>query len=272
MDLKSFRTQYPQYDNIPDQELVTALHNKFYSQMPLEEFSSKIGYTPATQEPKEDDSSDFMRGFKSWLPQTKQLIGGTEVLAGKAFNAPSLIEAGAEKMKSADTEIKTKPSDSFTEAWKQGIGTVATDWLPYQAGAGVSNILEIVASSALGGVAGSILGPEGTAGGAIAGAVERKLVKKGIMEKAEKIIDEQAKKAFLDKEAKKQLIELYEKKGICLEGNIIRMIESTDDEQFKKYLDDCGNKDKENRKKRLDITKQIQTQNKVCLIILIETI
>ena len=48
---------------------------------------------------------------------------------------------------------------------------------------------------------------------AIAGAVERKLVKKGIMEKAEKIIDEQAKKAFLDKEAKIAAKEINKKIG-----------------------------------------------------------
>ena len=202
MDLKSFRAQYPQYSNVPDQELVTAIHNKFYSQIPIEEFASKIGFTSEPQVPQEDNSSDFLRGFKNYIPQTKQIIGGTQVLAGKAFNAPSLIEAGAERMKTAETELKTKPSDSFSEAWKQGLGTVATDWLPYQAGAGASNILEVLAASGAGAFAGSILGPEGTAGGAIAGAVERKLVKKGIMEKAEKIIDEQAKKAFIDKEAK----------------------------------------------------------------------
>ena len=202
MDLKSFRAQYPQYDNVPDQELVTSLHNKFYSQMPIEDFASKIGFTSTPQEPQEDNSSDFIRGIKSWYPQTKQLIGGTEVLAGKAFNAPGLIEYGADVMKNADTEMKTKATDSFSEAKKRGVGAVVTDWLPYQAGAGVSNILEVLASSAIGGAAGTMFGPEGTAAGAITGAVERKLLKKGIMEKAEKIIDEQAKKAFIDKEAK----------------------------------------------------------------------
>lgn len=66
----------------------------------------------------------------------------------------------------------------------------------------------------------------------------------------------------LDETAKKALIELYEKKNIGLEGNIIRLIDSSGDEDFKKYLDDCFTRDKEVRKKRLDITKQIQTKNK----------
>ena len=76
MDLKSFRTQYPQYDNIPDQELVTALHNKFYSQMPLEEFSSKIGYAPATQEPKEEFAGSSKPNLKEHIKngQVRQVI------------------------------------------------------------------------------------------------------------------------------------------------------------------------------------------------------
>ena len=66
----------------------------------------------------------------------------------------------------------------------------------------------------------------------------------------------------LDETARKALVELYEKKSIGLEGNIIRLIDSSSDEEFKKYLDDCFTRDKEVRKKRLDITKQIQTKNK----------
>ena len=35
-----------------------------------------------------------------------------------------------------------KKSDDLEEAWKQGIGTVLTDWLPYQIGSGTANIME----------------------------------------------------------------------------------------------------------------------------------
>jgi hypothetical protein len=41
--LKKFREQYPEYDDIPDQELALALHAKFYSDMSFEDFASKIG-------------------------------------------------------------------------------------------------------------------------------------------------------------------------------------------------------------------------------------
>ena len=66
----------------------------------------------------------------------------------------------------------------------------------------------------------------------------------------------------LDETTRKALIELLEKKNIGLEGNIIRLIDSSGDDNFKKYLEDCFTRDKELRRKRLEITKQIQTQNK----------
>jgi uncharacterized protein YhaN len=63
-----------------------------------------------------------------------------------------------------------------------------------------------------------------------------------------------------DKNTKKQLIELYESRKICLEGNILKLIDG-DDEKFNEYLEFAINKDKETRRKRLDITKRVQTQN-----------
>lgn len=65
-----------------------------------------------------------------------------------------------------------------------------------------------------------------------------------------------------DQDTKQKLKELYQKRGIGLEGNIIRMIDSSDDAEFATYLQTCSDKDKDNRRKRLEITKQIQTQNK----------
>lgn len=65
----------------------------------------------------------------------------------------------------------------------------------------------------------------------------------------------------IDSNTKKTLIDLYEKKGIGLEGNITKLIDSENDEDFKKYLKSCQSKDEEKRRKRLDMTKKIQKQN-----------
>ena len=63
-----------------------------------------------------------------------------------------------------------------------------------------------------------------------------------------------------DKNTIEQLLKLYESRKIGLEGNIAKIIE-TDDENFKKYLENCIENDNENRRKRLNITKQVQAQN-----------
>ena len=55
------------------------------------------------------------------------------------------------------------------------------------------------------------------------------------------------------------LIEL-KKRNIYLEGNLIKIIE-TDDAEFTEYLTEALERDRFNRKRRLDITKQIQGQN-----------
>lgn len=63
-------------------------------------------------------------------------------------------------------------------------------------------------------------------------------------------------------DVKKSLINLASEKNVFLEGNITKLIDAESDEKFKNYIEDCISKDKETRKKRLDITKTIQSQNK----------
>jgi hypothetical protein len=65
----------------------------------------------------------------------------------------------------------------------------------------------------------------------------------------------------LNKETQDQLIECAKSKGIYLEGNILKMIDSSDDQIFDKYIKSAIEKDTETRKKRLEMTKQVQEQN-----------
>jgi hypothetical protein len=64
----------------------------------------------------------------------------------------------------------------------------------------------------------------------------------------------------LDKNSETDLIKLFESRNVGLEGNVIKLIESDNDE-FKTYLTKCTDKDKDSRRKRLEITKKIQLQN-----------
>lgn len=65
----------------------------------------------------------------------------------------------------------------------------------------------------------------------------------------------------IDEETKKALLELRRTKRISLEGNILKVIDSEGDAEFEEYLKESIEKDATNRKKRLEITKQIQKQN-----------
>lgn len=72
-------------------------------------------------------------------------------------------------------------------------------------------------------------------------------------------------KIKIDKSTKEVLIDLYKKKKISMEGNILKMIDSDDDPEFDAYIKDSIDKDTQNRRKRLEITKQIQSKNKELL-------
>lgn len=66
----------------------------------------------------------------------------------------------------------------------------------------------------------------------------------------------------LDASSKKQLIELYDTRKISLEGNILKVIDAEGDAAFAKYIESCSDRDKDTRRKRLEMTKQIQQQNR----------
>ena len=66
---------------------------------------------------------------------------------------------------------------------------------------------------------------------------------------------------ILDKNTKKQLIDLFKTKNIGLEGNVVKLIDPEGDEEFAAYLKQCIEKDTALRRKRLEMTKQVQAQN-----------
>ena len=58
-----------------------------------------------------------------------------------------------------------------------------------------------------------------------------------------------------------QLLNLWKTKKVGLEGNILKVIQ-TKDEEFQKYIDEAKQRDNDKRRKRLEVTKQVQSQNK----------
>ena len=63
------------------------------------------------------------------------------------------------------------------------------------------------------------------------------------------------------KELKDVFLKLAKEKRIYLEGNILKILKAEDNE-FGEYLKLCKEKDTSSRRKRLDVTKQVQKQNK----------
>jgi len=59
------------------------------------------------------------------------------------------------------------------------------------------------------------------------------------------------------------LLKIAKDKKIYLEGNIVKILKAPKgDLEFKKYLEDCKKRDSTARRKRLEVTKQVQEQNR----------
>ena len=59
------------------------------------------------------------------------------------------------------------------------------------------------------------------------------------------------------------LLEVAKKRKIYIEGNFLKILKAPKgDKEFEEYLKICKEKDSNARKKRLDVTKQVQEQNK----------
>ena len=178
----------------------------------------KEGYSPSEiidhLNPKEaGDESNLVRGFTDYGPQMKSTLGAAEAMVGQGIKktfgegpvSKYLVEHGLQNYKEAEEAQKktARATDSFTDAYKKGVGSVVTEWLPYQVGSGAANLLESAAVATAGAVVGSAMAPgAGTAVGATMGLVEKTLVKKGIKEAAEKLFEETAKKEGKEAAAK----------------------------------------------------------------------
>jgi len=227
MNIQEIRQKYPQYNELSDEQLADGLHKKFYSSLPKEDFYNRIGLTEKPQEappvksgptvlPDSDTSSDFVRGIANYLPQLQELGGAAEALTGVAASklgaketGKSLTESGLKTMEAGQAKAVVRESDAFLNAWEKGIGTVVTDWLPYQVGAGAANIAETLGFMGIGALAGTLAAPGGgTVAGAATGMLSKTLIKKGVKEAAEDLMKNETAKAIAEGASKKEAKEL----------------------------------------------------------------
>lgn len=69
-------------------------------------------------------------------------------------------------------------------------------------------------------------------------------------------------KIFVPEDFRSALISIAESKKLFIEGNIVKLLDDSDDESFKKYIKDAIENDKDQRKRRLEVTRQVQSANK----------
>lgn len=66
----------------------------------------------------------------------------------------------------------------------------------------------------------------------------------------------------VDKNTRDLLLKIKSEKRIVLEGNILKLLEADpEDKEFKDYIETSIAKDKESRRRRLEVTKKVQDQN-----------
>lgn len=93
MNIQEVRAKFPQYNDLSDGELAGALHQKFYSDMPLDTFAKKIGisladFIPGNTSAKPEKPS----GGRSFNP-IKNLVGDVETVAALGTGAAAAVVA-----------------------------------------------------------------------------------------------------------------------------------------------------------------------------------
>ena len=64
------------------------------------------------------------------------------------------------------------------------------------------------------------------------------------------------------KDTVKEAILIAKAKKVYIEGNFVKLLAKTSDAEVLEYIKECKRRDQQQRRKRLDITKQVQAQNK----------
>lgn len=98
--IQEIRQQYPQYSDLSDQQLADALHSKYYSDMPQQQFYQKIGFsTQAQNNSPQQPATNNLPAPLAYANNIEQglINNGKDILSGAAkgghqvLNAPSNI-------------------------------------------------------------------------------------------------------------------------------------------------------------------------------------
>lgn len=88
INLQDVRAKFPQYKDMSDDQLAQGLHQKYYADMPFDQFSQKIGYAPQTNL-VEDAGKNLEAGVKG-----SALYGAADIAASGASKLGGKIAGG----------------------------------------------------------------------------------------------------------------------------------------------------------------------------------
>lgn len=116
--IAKFREENPAYDDLADDQLVTALHNKYYSDIPIEQFNQKIGFQVAPIETEVNQQSDnFIQA--SPRPEPAQPI---QTGYGASRDIPVQQSPMIDGYTGADTKQEYKPMGELVAEKLSAIG------------------------------------------------------------------------------------------------------------------------------------------------------
>ena len=136
------------------------------------------------------DDGDFLRGIKSYWPGTKASLYGLGALGADLVGLDDTARDWAEQAQALNRELgaTAKPTDSLSSAWSSSDGVLGTtgnllDWAQYNVGQMLPSVVESVATSAAGAVAGSEVPVAGNLTGAIAGLLGKSAIKRELRDR-----------------------------------------------------------------------------------------
>lgn len=72
MNIQEIRQKYPQYNDVSDEDLVRGLHQKYYNDIPIEEFSKKVGLT--NTKPEESTWDKVVSGTENFIDSAESAV------------------------------------------------------------------------------------------------------------------------------------------------------------------------------------------------------
>lgn len=123
--IEEVRSKFPQYGDMSDGQLADALHTKFYSDMPRDEFNQKIGLEP----PKERSVSNMVGNLADQalrgVPVLGPLIGKGQDALQAGLEGRSYSDVNAESEKRAKEFSTQYPKSSIAANIGGGLATTA---------------------------------------------------------------------------------------------------------------------------------------------------